>query len=56
MQDLEKKLKETEKIYQEKVKNLQQTGQIFDKLKIECINLEGQIQILKELQSNENTN
>ena len=46
--DVDKKLEEKEKIYQDKVKNLQQTQQLAEKLKVECINLEGQIQMLKE--------
>lgn len=54
--DIKKKLEDVSKIYQEKVKNLQQAQQSVQVLTTECINLEGQIQILKELQSDENPN
>lgn len=54
--DVKKKLEEVSATYQEKIKNLQQAQQLVQKLTTECINLEGQIQILKEIQSNEDTN
>jgi hypothetical protein len=52
--DLEKKLKEVEIEYQQKLNNLNQTAQMFEKLKTECINLEGQIKILKEINEDPN--
>ena len=46
--DVKKRLKEVNEAYEEKIKNLQQTQQLAEKLKVECINLEGQLLILKE--------
>lgn len=54
--DIKIKLNEVSAKYQEKIKNLQNAQQMVQQLTTECINLEGQIQILKELQSNESTN
>jgi len=47
--DLEKKREEVDKIYQEKRNNLNQLKGVVKALEVECINLEGQLQILNEL-------
>lgn len=49
MIDTKKKLEEIEKEYQQKMANLNQTAQLTERLRVECINLEGQIKILKEI-------
>lgn len=47
--EIENKLKEKEKEYEDKANNLQSAQAMAMKLQTECINLEGQIKILKEL-------
>lgn len=54
MIDTKKKLEEVEKEYQQKMANLNQTAQLMERLRVECINLEGQIKILKEIQDDNN--
>jgi len=49
MKNLEKMIEEKENEYQQKRQNLIQTQQMLQKLQNECVNLEGQIQSLKEL-------
>jgi len=49
MIDIKKKLEAIEKEYQQKMANLNQTAQLMERLRVECINLEGQIKILNEI-------
>jgi len=53
MKNLEKKLEELNKQYQEKRNNLQQAQQMAQRLQTECINLEGQIQAVEELKKDD---
>ena len=48
-EQLKKRLEETDALYQAKFKMLQQTAANVEILKTECIHLEGQIAILREL-------
>jgi len=55
MNDIDKRLAETEALYKQKIANLQQTQQMVNQITAECIGLEAKIQLLKELKSNEST-
>ena len=47
--DLKKKLKEVEKEYQQKVENLNKMREMVKSVEVDCVNMEGQIFILREL-------
>jgi len=53
---IDKRIVEVEELYKKKIANLQQTMQLSKQLEAECINLEGQLQSLKELNQNEDSN
>jgi len=54
--NINKKLQETEKAYNVKIENLKNLTGMINKLQAECINFEGQLQILRELaNSNEDS-
>lgn len=49
MQDINKLIEKKKQEYKEKRENLNQAQQMVNRLQTECINLEGQIQSLEEL-------
>jgi methylthioribose-1-phosphate isomerase len=49
--NIQKKIKEKEELYQQKIEQLQKMQENFQQVRTEAINLEGQITALKEMQN-----